>query len=260
MRRVCIGLFALILFLAWPSNSLADGIALSGAILDWSGMTFTETGGLPSPILANNFSESTATTNGGASFDSTNNVFPFLQIDTTTSASSQYLNSTANGAALALTDNGFVTSSSQAFTTAQHQGANSVLSDAFSLSITTNSEPIPPSFSVTISIPYTLYAICDSFQSQGTTTDYITAADATLFVALIGVGGESFAKDTVDCQNNPGIKTGVFTLTEESGANPEVVLEVATSAEAEVPEPSTLLLLCVGFLGLAGTSLRKRFV
>jgi hypothetical protein len=51
MRHACIGLFALILLLAWPPNSLADGIALSGATLDWSGMTITETGVLPGLVL-----------------------------------------------------------------------------------------------------------------------------------------------------------------------------------------------------------------
>jgi hypothetical protein len=51
MRHACIGLFALILLLAWPPNSLADGIALRGATLDWSRMTITETGVLPGLVL-----------------------------------------------------------------------------------------------------------------------------------------------------------------------------------------------------------------
>ena len=256
MRHFYIGSFALILLLAWPSNSFADGIAASNATLDWTGFTFTVTSGLTVSVVdAGDFAFSFASTTLGE---------PSSAQGSNTSAFSQYSTSTANGVAQAATANGFVATSSEASTTSLQPSINFAESSVF----------IERSFflygsgvgTLTVSIPFTLSVACNSSQPLGSpAVDLTTAADASVFLE-IGPGNLGLpASDTISCQNNPGLTNGVLTVS-ENFTNPtfgplvSIVAGASTDAEAKVPEPSGLLLLSIGLTGLAGTLLRKRFV
>jgi hypothetical protein len=57
----------------------------------------------------------------------------------------------------------------------------------------------------------------------------------------------------ISCQNNPGVRNGVLTVSEDF-TNPTFGPLVSILARA-----SGLLLLSIGLTGLAGTLLRKRF-
>jgi hypothetical protein len=259
MRHFYIGSFALILLLAWPSNSFADGIAVSNATLEWTGFTFTVTSGLTVSVVdATDFDLSFASTTLGGSSQEIKNGSP----QSNTSAFSQYSTSTANGAAQAATANGFFTTSSEASTTSLQPGINFAESNAF----------ISHDFflygtgagTLTVSIPFTLSVACNSSQPPGSpAVDLTTAADASVFLE-IGPGNPLLASDTISCQNNPGVRNGVLTVS-ENFTNPtfgplvSILARASTDAEAKVPEPSGLLLLSIGLTGLAGTLLRKRF-
>jgi len=126
MRHFYIGSFGLILLLAWPSNSSADGIAISNATLDWTGFSFTVTTGLTVSVVdAGDFAFSFAsTTLGGPSSGQGSN----------TSAFSQYSTGTANGVAQAATAKGLFTTSSEASTTSLQPSINFAESNAFIIS------------------------------------------------------------------------------------------------------------------------------
>jgi hypothetical protein len=256
MRHFYIGSFALILLLAWPSNSFADGIAISNATLDWPGFTFTVSSGLTVSVVdegdfAFNFA---STTLGGPSSAEGSNA----------SAFSQYSTSTANGVAQAATANGFVATSSQASTTSLQPNINFAESSVF----------IERNFflygsgvgTLTVSIPFALSVACNSSQPPGSPAeDLTTTADASVFLEM-GPGNLGLpASDTISCQNHPGVTNGVLTVS-ENFSNPtfgplvSIDARASTDAEAKVPEPSGLLLLSIGLTGLAGTLLRKRFV
>jgi hypothetical protein len=255
MRLFYIGSFALILLLAWPSNSFADGIAISNASLDWTGFTFTVTSGLTVSVVdAGDFAFSFASTTLGE---------PSSAQGSNASAFSQYSTSTANGVAQAATANGFVATSSQASTTSLQPSSNFAESSVF----------IERDFflygsgvgTLTVSIPFTLSVACSSQPLGSPAVDLTTAADASVFLE-IGPGNLGLpASDTISCQNNPGVTNGVLTVS-ENFTNPtfgplvSIDARASTDAEAKVPEPSGLLLLSIGLTGLAGTLLRKRFV
>ena len=259
MRHFYIGSFALILLLAWPSNSFADGIAISNASLDWTGFTFTVTSGLTVSVVgAADFDLSFAsTTLGGSSQEIKDGSSP----QSNTSAFSQYSASTANGVAQAATANGFVATSSLASTTSLQPSINFAESSVF----------IERDFflygsgvgTLTVSIPFTLSVACSSQPLGSPAGDLTTAADASVFLE-IGPGNPLLASDTISCQNNPGVTNGVLTVS-ENFTNPtfgplvSILARASTDAEAKVPEPSGLLLLSIGLTGLAGTLLRKRF-
>jgi hypothetical protein len=262
MRHFYIGSFALILLLAWPCNSLADGIAISNATLDWTGFTFTVTSGLTVSVVgASDFDLSFAsTTLGGSSQEIKDGSSP----QSSTSAFSQYSTGTANGVAQAATANGFLTTSSQASTTSLQPSINFAESNAF----TSHDFFLygTGTGTLTVSIPFTLSVACNSSQPLGSpAVDLTTAADASVFLE-IGPGNVGLpVSDTISCQNNPGVTNGVLTVS-ENFTNPtfgplvSIDASASTDAEAKVPEPSGLLLLAIGLTGLAGTLLRKRFV
>jgi hypothetical protein len=123
MRHFYIGSFALILLLARPSNSSADGIAISNATLDWTGFSFTVTSGLTVSVVdAGDFAFSFASTTLGE---------PSPGQGSNTSAFSQYSTSTANGVAQAATGNGFLATSSEASTTSLQPSSNFAESSVF---------------------------------------------------------------------------------------------------------------------------------
>jgi hypothetical protein len=175
MRHFYIGSLALILLLTWPSNSFADGIAISNATLDWTGFTFTVTSGLTVSVVdEGDFAFSFASTTLGE---------PSSAQGSNTSAFSQYSTSTANGVARAAIANGFVATSSQASTTSLQPSINFAESSVF----------IERNFflygsgvgTLTVSIPFTLSVACNSSQPLGSpAVDLTTAADASVFLEI----------------------------------------------------------------------------
>ena len=268
MRHVWIGLLTLVLLLVCPSNSLADGIATSSATLDWSGLNFTVSSGLTisliqvaGPVIS---SSGASTTLGELSAQTSYSPSP--EDCCNTSAFSQYSTSGANVVTQAATVNGFLTSSSQAFTTSVGSGINFAQSSA---SIEYNFWLYGSGVgTITVNLPYTLSVACNISHPQGVPPgDEVTGADAFVLL-VIGPGvipPTPYESETASCQNNPGITNGVFTLS-ESFSNPtfgplvSIDAFASTDATAYVPEPSSLLSLCIGLTALAGTLLRKRFV
>lgn len=266
MRPVCIGLFALTLLLAWPCNTLADGMAASQATLDWAGVTITTTGSLVITEvqfefgLADSFAFTTGTSGSGSSSDSKNsstNPQDWLN----TSASSAFSTSLGGAASQASTANAFLTSSSQASETGQPFSVNASSSSPFlELILALNGTGAG---SVTFVVPYTLSAECNI--SGPSNVDNETSASASVLLFVVP-GMLPTATDTVSCQNNSGsVKNGdlIFSIDDISinplfgGVGVTVFDTVETGASARVPEPSTPLLLGFGLLGLAGVSLRK---
>jgi PEP-CTERM motif len=260
-RHIWGGLFTLILFLTWPSNSLADGIALSGATLNWTGMTFTVTGLTtisvdPAILIADSHA---STTLGALSENETFSDSSVPRDLGNTSASSQHSTGTGSAVAQAATAFGLLTSNSQASATLQQPSTNFAQSSA----VTTRDFWFYGSGvgSLTVSVPYTLSAACNISQPQ--VGDQMTAADASVFLE-VGPGAGWYASDTISCQNNPGIKNGVLTLS-MGLTNPtwgplvDIEAGVATSAAAKVPEPSSLLLLGIGAIGFGSIVKRKFF-
>src|SRR5256885_3975900 len=208
MRHFYIGSLALILLLAWPSDSLADGIATSSATLDWTGFTFTVTSGFTFQDPFSFAFSFASTTLGGQSVDD-----PFPPGNTTTSAFSQYSTSTGSGVAQAATANGFLTASSQASTTSLQPSINFAESEAFTAR---GFFPDGGVGTLTISVPFTLSVACASSRPPGSPSlDLTTVADASVELRLIEPGiPELVASDTISCQNNPGLTSGVLTVSE----------------------------------------------
>jgi hypothetical protein len=257
------GLFALTLLLAWPSGILADGIAQSGAALNWSGLTFTSDGSLTFTVVQAGFTAgSGASTSLGGFAGEDKYSFQTPQWGVT-SASSQYLTATGSSVTQSQTNFGLLRASSQTAAVSRESSFNTGESRANSSS----------DFwlygtgvgSITVTAPYTLSALCSITGPQDASRYNTAEADASV-VLLLGdpVGGST--SDSISCNgNSEATKNGVLSLSlgfnnPYWGPLVDITAFAETSATASsVPEPSSLLLLAIGVIGFGSTVKRKCF-
>jgi hypothetical protein len=258
-----VGMITLALLLLWPSAAAADGIAQSLATLDWSNLTFTSNGTLTFTIVQIDFlAESGASTSLGGFVGESKDSLSTPQWGITT-AISQYLTGTGNSITQAQTDFGLLQASSQATAVSPEWSYNS--GDSGTLTSRDFWLYGTGVGSITVTAPYFLSASCGITGPQSVSHYNTTEANASAGL-LLGPGNQEADRDSVSCSGDSNaLKSGVLSVSmnfNNPTFGPLVDIEVFdnTSATAtSVPEPSSLLLLGIGLIGV-GSSLKRKIL
>lgn len=239
-----IGLSVLFLTLNAP-GALANTMTSSTATLDWTGLTFSVTGGLTGHAVTGSVDAgSSASTMLGASSGSSTFSYPYV-----TSESSSYSTSEGNADAYGSTDDGFLSATSRAAATSDkssQNGSKTGVDTDWAFWFYGTGDGL-----ITVSVPYTLSVTCNPTPPSPNT---VTAAEASVSLYLGTPAPGMFASDTASCQNGPVTKSGRLTasayLTNPTwGPLLDASVSATTSATASMPEPSSLTLLGMVLLG-----------
>jgi hypothetical protein len=267
MLRLPVVLFLVVLC---PSYSLATGIAMSTATLDWTDFSYTLSAGISVTGIQNpyqnNGSSSTVLTTLGGRQDAKDIVrmeqglIPMGDW-TTTSVAASFSNDRGNVSGQASTANGFIATSLETAVTSQDEeirfagGSQAETGQHFVLFGT-------GSGTLTVTVPYMLFVACSVDDSFNATS---VSASSSVLLRKTGAAGwsDGSAQASSSCTGNGSeSKTGMLAISGNVNLSPSgqlVLIDVTATSTgvAQVSETSSLVLLVLGLAGVFAVKFRR---